>query len=187
MPPRSMAGRTLLHPSVSLLGGLGVSAALAIACGGCEVEQTAAARAANVAQIQCSDPRTSSDEARVLGDTRILKVVPWTFRAGSDVRSDGMVRVQGVKLVVRPPDGVTLDEMTRILQCHSAKALLGRVDLPPLPGDPYVLPDAWLDIDVVTEHGAVVVKESADRVWQNLALLKRATAFADEHRPPPPR
>ena len=179
-----MLRKTLFQLSRGLLGGVGVSAALAIACAGCEVEQTAEARAANVAQIQCSDPRTSSDEARVLADTRILKVEPWTFRAGSDVRSDGIVRVQGVKLVVRPPDGVTLDEMTRILQCHSAKALLGRVDLPLLPGDPYVLPDTWLDIDVVTEHGVVVIKESADRIWQNLALLKRATAFAEEHPPP---
>jgi len=32
-----------------------------------------------------------------------------------------------------------------------------------------------------------VIKESADRIWQNLALVKRAMAFADEHRPPPPQ
>jgi hypothetical protein len=160
-------------------------AAVALACSSCEVEQTPEARAANVAQMQC-DARASSDEARVLRDTQIVKVEPWTFRAGSDVRSDGMMRVQGVKLFVRPPDGIPLDEMTRVLQCHSAKALLGRVDLPPLAGDPYRLPDTWVDIEVISDHGSVVVRESADRVTENLALYQRATAFAEEHRGPPP-
>jgi hypothetical protein len=97
-----------------------------------------------------------------------------------------MMRVQGVKLFVRPPDGIPLDEMTRVLQCHSAKALLGRVDLPPLDGDPYRLPDTWVDIEVISDHGSVVVRESADRVTENLALYQRATAFAEEHRGPPP-
>jgi len=76
--------------------------------------------------------------------------------------------------------------MARVLQCHSAKALLGRVDLPPLAGDPYRLPDTWVDIEVISEHGAVVVRESADRITENLALYQRATAFAEEHRGPPP-
>jgi hypothetical protein len=179
-----MLGNAILGSRRRLGGGLVVSAFVALACGACEIEQTPEARAANVAQMQCTDPQASGDEARVLRDTQIVKVQPWTFRAGSDVRSDGIVRVQGVKLLVRPPEGVSLEEMTRVLQCHSAKALLGRADLPPLPGDPYVLPDAWVDIEVISEHGVVVVRESADRIWQNLALLKRATAFAEEHPPP---
>lgn len=166
------------------------SLAAALACGACEPELTPEARAANVVRLQCSDAVTSGDEARVLRETRIDRVEPMTFRAGADVRSDGIVRVQGVKLFVQPPPGVTTDELTRVLQCHGARTLLARAApsiqggeiVSTLPDDPYVLPDTWVDIEVVSDHGSVVVKESADRIWQNLALLHRATAFAEAHR-----
>jgi hypothetical protein len=161
------------------------AAVLALAAAACEPETTPEARAANVARLQCGDPRVPGVEERVLRETRVLQVEPMTFRAGADVRSDGIVRVQGVKLYVRPPEGISTDEMTRVLQCHGARSLLAHVDPSQLAGDPYVLPDAWVDIDVVTENGFVVVKESADRIWQNLALLHRATAFAEEHREAP--
>ncbi len=168
-----------MHQKTTLLL---VSSAVALACGACEIEATPEARAANVAQLQCGDPKAAADEARVLHDTTIVKVQPMLFRAGADVRSDGIMRVEGIKLLVRPPEGVSNEEMARILQCHSAKAILGRVDPALVANDPYLLPDVFVEIEVVSEQGFVVVKESADRVWQNLALLHRATAFAEEHR-----
>jgi hypothetical protein len=89
----------------------------------------------------------------------------------------------GTKLFVRAPDGVSADDLTRILRCHSARALLGQIDAAALPDDPYYLPDTWLDIDAKVEQGLLVVRLSASRIGQNLAVLHRATAFADAHHP----
>jgi hypothetical protein len=60
--------------------------------------------------------------------------------------------------------------------------LLGQIDPSTLQDDPFYLPDTWIDIDVKAERGFLVVKLSADRVWQNLAVLRRATAYAYLHR-----
>jgi hypothetical protein len=62
-------------------------------------------------------------------------------------------RVSGAKLIVRPPAGVSAEQMTRVLQCHGARVLLGRVDSSAIPDDPYWLPDAWVHIDVRPENG----------------------------------
>ena len=132
--------------------------------------------------MQCSDERVSRDELRVLRETAVVRVVPITFHVGADVRSEGSVRVGGVKLLVRAPDGVPADEMTRVLQCHSAKALLGQVALPAEVDDPYTLPEAWVDIDVTSENGLFAVKVTADRVSENLTLLHHAALFAEVHR-----
>jgi hypothetical protein len=78
--------------------------------------------------------------------------------------------------------------MTRILQCHSARVALGRPEGVALPNDPFVLPEAWLDIDVKEEEGNFVATVSADTVADNLRVLQRAQAFAAAQRatPPPP-
>lgn len=143
--------------------------------------QSPEARAASTERLQCSDPKVSQDELHVLQETVILKVEPLTFHAGANMGSEGGQRVSGAKLLVRAPDGVSIDEMTRVLQCHSAKVILGRPDPATVAGDPYILPDTWLDIDVKSENGLFAVRLSAEKVWQNLALLHRAIAFADAH------
>jgi hypothetical protein len=151
----------------------------------CVQEPTPVQRATSVASLQCADPRDSQDEARVLQETTVLKAEPITFHAGMSTRSEGGFTVGGTKLFVRAPDGVSADEMTRILQCHVAKALLGQVDPASLANDPYYLPNTWVDVDARPEQGFMVVRLIADRVWQNLAVLHRATAFADAHRQVP--
>jgi hypothetical protein len=89
-------------------------------------------------------------------------------------------RVAGVKLVIRPTDGMSPERLTRTLQCHSARALLGQVDRSQLPDDPYWLPDEWLDISVTPENGDFAVSLRADSVSKNLEVFTRATAYADK-------
>jgi hypothetical protein len=91
-------------------------------------------------------------------------------------------RVSGAKLVIRPPDGLSSERLASILQCHSARALLGQVDVSRFADDPYWLPDAWLDIDVKSEGGNFAVTLSSDTVAKNLRVLERASAFAEAHR-----
>ena len=90
-------------------------------------------------------------------------------------------RVNGAKLLIRPPKGVSAEEMTRILQCHSARVLLGQVSPAAVPNDPYWLPDTWVDIEVKPEQGNFAVTVSADSVSSNLQVLGRAHSYADEH------
>jgi hypothetical protein len=89
--------------------------------------------------------------------------------------------VEGVKLVVRPPEGVTSERLLTILKCHSARALLGQVDRSQLPDDPYLLPDEWLDIHVTSENGNYTISLEADTVAKNLKVFNRATAYAEGH------
>jgi hypothetical protein len=91
-------------------------------------------------------------------------------------------RVSGAKLLIRPPAGVSAERLTRTLQCHSARVLLGQVDRSQFPDDPYFLPDAWLDIDVKPEAGNYAVTLQADSVSRNLQVLSQASAFAGAHR-----
>jgi hypothetical protein len=76
---------------------------------------------------------------------------------------------------------VSAEQLTRILQCHSARALLGRLDRDSVPNDPYWLPDTWVNIDVKAEDGNFAVTLTADTVRDNLQVYGRANRYADGH------
>lgn len=82
---------------------------------------------------------------------------------------------------LRPPTGVSAEELTRILQCHSARVLLGKVNPADIPDDPYWLADRWLDIQVTPENGNFTVTVVSDSVHDNIEVLGRATRYAHEH------
>jgi hypothetical protein len=90
-------------------------------------------------------------------------------------------RVDGVKLLVRPPPGISAEQMTRILQCHGARALLGQVNRDAVRNDPYWLPDSWVNIKVTSENGNFAIKVSADTVRDNLKVFGLANHYADDH------
>jgi hypothetical protein len=163
--------------SILALGGLVLLPAL-----GCVHEPTPVERAASLARRQCTDPSLSANEIQVLRDTKVVAAEPITFLAGASTRTEGGRTVSGAKLLVSTPPGVTAEQMDRLLRCHSARALLGQVDPALLADDPFYLPDTWVDIDVRGENGLLAVRLSADRIWQNLAVFHRATAFAETHR-----
>jgi hypothetical protein len=147
---------------------------------GCASGLPPASRAAQVEQLQC-DPTTSPQEnARILQTTRVIASeaiysnVPTAY---NDIER----RAIGAKLVIRPPEGVSAERMTRILQCHSSRELLGRTDRVELAGDPYWLPGAWVDIGVTPEDGNYAVTLQADTIARNLQLYSRAAAYADAH------
>jgi hypothetical protein len=147
----------------------------------CAARTTPTARATAVEQMQCDRSAAGGDDVRVLQRTTVLNAGPLyshviTGKNGSEDR------VTGAKLIVRAPDGVSAERLTRVLQCHSAQVLLGQVDSSRFADDPSWLPDAWLDIEVKPDNGNFAVVLHADSVADGLHVLHRATAFADTHR-----
>jgi hypothetical protein len=82
---------------------------------------------------------------------------------------------------MRPPEGISADRMTRILQCHSARVLLGQIDRPEPSKDPFSLRDALVNIDVKPQDGNYVVTLETDKTADNIQLTALAASFAQAH------
>ena len=145
---------------------------------GCSSAPPPSAKAAGVERLQCDTASASQDG--LVRSTRVLAVEPlYSHVITSNNNSEE--RVAGAKLLVRPPSGVTADELTRVLQCHSARVLLGQVNPATVPNDPYWLPDTWVNINVKPENGNFAITIAADSVHDNLTVFGRANHYADDH------
>jgi hypothetical protein len=161
-------------------------AAIGLGCmtAACAGKVAPAAKAASVERLQC-ERGAAGEDVRLLQSTAVLSARPLYSHVITG-KNDSEERVTGAQLLVRPPEGVSAERLTRVLQCHSAQVLLGQVDSSRFADDPYWLPDAWLDIDVKPEGGNFAVVLRADSVPDGLKVLHRATAFAESHRAPQP-
>jgi hypothetical protein len=147
---------------------------------GCASSPTPTVKAAQVEQLQCDASTSPQEDARILESTRVIESEP--IYSNVPTGSDNIEhRVNGAKLVIRPPEGVSAERMTRILQCHSARELLGRDDRANVASDPYWLPGAWVDIRVTPEDGNYAVDLESDTIAKNLKVFSRAAAYADAH------
>jgi hypothetical protein len=138
-----------------------------------------AVRAADVERLQCDPDATRQD--KLVRSMAVLRVKPIYSPVRSNTSTEE--RLNGAKLVVRSPSHVSAEQMTRILQCHSARMVLGHLDDSLVPNDPYWLPERWVNIDVKPENGALVVTVSADTIRDNLLVLSRANHYGDDHMP----
>jgi hypothetical protein len=153
-----------------------VAGALVLAA--CSSAPPPSAKAAGVERLQCDSASAAQDG--LVRSTRVLAVEPlYSHVITSNNNSEE--RVAGAKLLVRPPNGVTADEFTRVLQCHSARVLLGQVNPDTVANDPYWLPDTWVNINVRPENGNFAITISADSVHDNLQVFGRANHYADDH------
>lgn len=162
-------------------------AAVGLACvtAACAGKVPPTAKAASVERMQCDRTATGGDDVRLLQSTTVLSAKPLYSHVITG-KNDSEERVTGAQLTVRPPEGVSAERLTRVIQCHSAQVLLGQVDSSRFADDPYWLPDAWLDIEVKPDNGNYAVVLRADSVPDGLKVLHRATAFAESHRAPQP-
>jgi hypothetical protein len=158
---------------VSALSAL-AGATLAAACAS---SPPPVSKAALVERDQCE--AGAQDALALMRSTTVLHSDPILshVRTGNNNSEE---RVSGAKLVVRPPAGITADQMTRALQCHSARVVLGQAAGEQ--DDPTWLPNSWIDIEVTSENGNFAITLAADSVRENLQLLRRAKLYADEHR-----
>jgi hypothetical protein len=164
----------LSHPFAVLTVGMTVCLASA-----CASNPPPTAQAARVVSLQCDAPSSERDAAQVLKSAAVLEVKP-IYSHMSTANNGSEDRVSGAKLVVRPPAGVTAEEMTRLLQCRSARILLGQMASDAVSSDPYWLPDTWVNIDVKPENGNFAITASADTVHDNIELFGRVKKYADQ-------
>jgi hypothetical protein len=146
----------------------------------CATGHEAQTRAFEIEGLQCDANTTGPDAEIVMRETTVLSVAP-IYSDIHSVRTGTEARVSGTKLVVCLPQGIRTDYLIRILQCHTARAAVGRFE-PPFPNDPYSLPGEPLHIDVINEQGWPTVTIEANSVSKNLAVLAHARAYADQHR-----
>jgi hypothetical protein len=148
-------------------------AALATACASAVPPS---ATAVQVERVQCEAGGAPQSNLAVIRSVKVIGAEPlYSYMASNAGDNDGKV-VDGAKIVVRPPEGVSAEQLTRILQCHSAQVLLGQQSN--LAADPFWLPGTWLSIEVKPEDGNYAVTLEADTVANNLKLAAHATAFA---------
>ncbi len=143
---------------------------------GCSTVPTPQTQAVEVERVQCEGAPDSRD-LRVLEAATVIKAEPLYSHVVTG-KSFGEERVDGAKLLIRPPEGISAERMSRLIQCHSAQALLGRVDRTQFPDDPFWLPDTWITVEVTPEHGNYAVTLEANDLPSNLRLAQRAQAYA---------
>lgn len=164
----------------SHLAGIIAVGAFSLVAGCASNASAPAAKAAGVERLQCDGSATTQDEVELLRSARVLRFEPIYSHVAS-TNNSSEERVNGAKLLIRPPKGMSAEQMTRILQCHTARVVLGQANGAAVPNDPYWLPDAWVNIDVKPEEGNFAVIVSADSIRSNLLVLGRASHYADEH------
>jgi hypothetical protein len=121
---------------------------------------------------QAVDPRFFSPE--------IVESVEPLYSHVSTSGSNIATRLHGAEVHLRPLPGMTLEYLTHVLQCRSARLVLGRVE--GLPNEPYWLPDGWVKIDVRSEGGSFVVSLDGEDLAEAKDILARAQAFAQPAR-----
>jgi hypothetical protein len=121
--------------------------------------------------------RDADDAAAWLSPAAIDAVDPaYSYVSGG--ANGREARLRGAVLHFRPLPGVSRESLTRALECHQARAILTPIAM--RPGDPYVLPDRWLSLDVdSTGDGFSVVVGSKD-VGDARRVLERTRAFAGD-------
>ena len=122
-------------------------------------------------------PPCYENDEQVLKNTTVLKVNPLYGHVHTSY-NDFEARVNGAIIYVRPPAGVQPDQLSRIVECHGARVILGQVDQTQIPSDPYWLPNSWVNIDVKPLAGSYAISISADSVHNGLEVLDRANAYA---------
>jgi hypothetical protein len=164
----------------SYIAGILPLAALSLAAACASGSQAPAAKAAGVERLQCDGSATTQDEVQLLRTAKVLRFEP-IYSHVPTANNNTEDRVNGAKLLIRPPKAMSAEEMTRILQCHGARVMLGQANGAAVPNDPYWLADAWVNIDVKPEEGNFAVTVSADSIRSNLEVLGRASHYADDH------
>lgn len=91
----------------------------------------------------------------------------------------GATRRDGARLTLAAPPGLTGAFLQRQLECHQTDVVLGlqgsRAD------DPFVLPEAWVNIRVFERGSSLVVELRAEQP-EGARLVERAARFAARSR-----
>ncbi len=118
-------------------------------------------------------------DPRLFGPEVVESVEP-LYSHVSTSGSNVATRLHGAEVHIRPLPGVTVEYLAHVLQCRSARLVLGRVEAPP--NEPYWLPNGLVKIDVRSESGDFVVSLDGEDLAEAKDILARAQAFAPQVR-----
>lgn len=181
IPPHRMEARTnrsVHNPLGLLLPSVAAACSLSTACAIFDMSSIND-KAIRTERMQC-EAQSSAGDRSIIASATVLEV-----GAQYSSHTSGVSQVFATRIVMRPPEGVSVDRMTRVLQCHTARQTLGRADDAPIANDPFYLPNTWLTINVREEDGNFVAVIGADTTDQNLTELRRAKAYAAARAPAP--
>lgn len=167
----SVGVNRIIDTSVAL--GAAVAVAMSLT-GACAARLPLPRRAASLEASECRGALPPEDEARTLES---MTVVGASSRFHQNA-CNGECRIVAVTLVVRPPEGLTLERFAQMLRCHSLRVLDGEVDALRIPNDPYGLPDIWLELDTREADGNFIVTLVGDHISDTLQIQQRAKAYA---------
>jgi hypothetical protein len=165
-----------MNRSISRLFILGAAATAAA----CASTPPPTVTAAEVTREQCDSRANAERGAPLIRSATVLRVDP-LYSNVPTAYGNIEERVNGAQLLVRPPPGVSPEDLTRDLQCHSAALVLGQVSSPDVADDPYWLPNSWVNIEVRPENGNYLITVSADTIDKSLEVLRRANRYAEQH------
>jgi hypothetical protein len=98
-------------------------------------------------------------------------------------KSGNQSQLRGAVLTVNALPGVTAEWLDRELECHGARATLGRAA--PASDDPFWLPGSSVDIDVRPAKDGFVIGVAGFSPEDARQILSRAQAFARAKNAPP--
>jgi hypothetical protein len=85
-------------------------------------------------------------------------------------------RLRGARVHLEPLAGATRESLTRALECHQARVVLGQAVA--VEDDPYVLPNRWLTIEVSSVGDGFVAVVESDDLDDARVVLDRARRWA---------
>jgi hypothetical protein len=130
--------------------------------------QAAAAEASCVTDDASQDPR-------IIGPRYIDRVEP--LYAIVDSTPNGMEsRLIGAKIHMRSIEGATADSVGHALTCYAARETLRGANV----RCPYVVPDAWVTIDVKSDPLGYEVFVRGNDFQEAHQILERARMFAED-------
>jgi hypothetical protein len=169
-----MTSRASASRWVRLFTTLAFAAGAGCAAGAAEPARSAADHAAFMEQSRCAADDDDKALGPVLGATAVASMQPLYANAGGGKSGPESV-LRGVRLKVTALPGFTPEWLDRALECHSARATLGR--LPAAADDPFYLPGSTVDIDVNSARDGFDVDVTAFSSEDVRQLLARASAF----------
>jgi hypothetical protein len=133
-------------------------------------------QAAELVRTRCAANADEAALAQVLDGSAIESVEP-LYNSVVGYKSGQFTELAGTAIKVRAVQGVTAEWLTRALECHSAKRVLGTIASTVAPNDPFWLPGRTVDIDATSAHDGFRVEVRAAGPVEGREVLDRAKAF----------
>jgi hypothetical protein len=159
----------------------GAVAALLASSVGCDMPsgpvKGPADEAAEFVRTRCASNADETAIAAVLDGSAIESVEPLYNNGLGGARVGHWSMLSGTVVTVRALPGITGEWLTRALECHSVRRVVGSIPESSMPNDPFWLPGRMVEIDAQSAHDSFRVEVRAAHPAEAQELLNRARAF----------